>query len=157
MKKLLLLLVLLSSSLYTFAQMGKSKQELLASFGKERVLKESAGKPGYSGVLFKLDTVSYVQATFKGEKAVMLSYMHVDSMLTEQLYKNYISQNLPQFTPQKKCTLADKTYLLDSKKNQLVIQNHANEGGTFPLIGLTIVTDPAIISSMSEKIRQFCK
>lgn len=87
----------------------------------------------------------------------MLSYFSADSMLTEQLYNQYVGQSLPGFAPQKTCRLGNKTYLLDPRKNQLVVQSHKEDEGAFPLIGLILVSDPTIINSMSEKIRQFCK
>lgn len=157
MKKTGLFLILLLSSFVTFAQLGKSKQEMVAQIGKERVLKESSAKPGYAGVLFMLDSISFLQATFRGETAVMLNYMRMDSLLSEQQYNDYLSLSLPGFSPLKKCTLANKTYLLDTRKNQLVVQSHKSEGGPFPLIGVIMVSDPTIISSMSERIKQFCE
>lgn len=130
---------------------------MVAQIGKEQVLKESAAKPGYAGVLFMLDSISFLQATFRGETAVMLNYMQMDSLLSEQQYKDYLKLSLPGFAPLKKCTLGNKTYLLDTGKSQLVVLSHKNESGSFPLIGLIMVSDPTIINSMSEKIKQFCE
>lgn len=157
MKKIIFIGLCLIFSLQAFAQLGKSKQELLGQYGKDRVLKESEGKPGYSGLLIRVDSVQFMQATFKGDKAVMLSYVQADSMLNEQQYKKYLNQSLPGFTPQRTCALGSKTYLLDARKNQLVVQTHKNEGGGFPLTGLILVNDPSIIKSMADRIKQICQ
>ena len=157
MKKIPLLAFFLLITLGAFAQMGKTKAELLAKYGKSRVVKESEGRPGYSGILFRVDSTLFLQATFKADVAVMLSYVHTDSQLSEQQYIAYVSRNMPGFSPRQKCILGSKTYLLDASKNYLVVQNHREGDDAFPIVGLIMVTDPAIISSMAGKIREFCQ
>lgn len=157
MKKLFLLVPALLFSCYAFGQLGKTKPEILAQLGEENVLKESAGKPGYSGLLFKLDSTQFMQATFRGEQAVMLSYFNADSLLSEEHYKGFLAESLPGFVAQKTCRLGDKTYLLNPGSNQLVVQTHRDEDTPFPLIGLILVNDPAIIRGMSEKVERFCE
>jgi hypothetical protein len=157
MKKFFLLVTVLCCSCYAFGQLGKTKPEMLAELGEENVLKESAGKPGYSGLLFKLDSTQFMQATFRGEQAVMLSYFNADSLLSEQHYKGYLAESLPGFVPQKTCRLGDKTYLLNPGGNQLVVQTHRDEDSAFPLIGLILVNDPAIIRGLSEKVGRLCE
>lgn len=149
--------LLLLVSFGAMAQLGKSRQEVIATLGQERLLKESEGKIGYKGLLFQLEETLFMQASLKADRAVMLSYMKTDSLLSEQQYKTYVDQNLPGFKPGKKCRLGNKTYLIDTQKNQMVLQTHKEEVADFPLIALILVTDPAMISGMSEKVTRFCK
>lgn len=157
MKKIPLLAFFLLITLGAFAQIGKTKVEMLAQYGKSSVVKESEGRPGYTGMLFRVDSTLYLQATFKADVAVMLSYVQTDSQLSEQQYTTFVSQNLPGFSPKQKCILGSKAYLLDASKNYLVVQNHRESDNAFPIVGVIIVTDPAIISSMAGKIREFCQ
>lgn len=158
MKKISLLLIILLAAVPAFAQLGKSKAELIAQWGQDKVLKESEGsRPGYSAMLLGLDSTRYLQVTFKAEKAVMVTIMHTDSTITEQRYKEYLSGNIPGFAPQRKCLLAAKSYLIDAGKNQMVVQNHRDDAGTYPLISLVIATDPAIIKGLMGRMEGVCQ
>ncbi len=137
--------------------MGKSKADLLAQYGKEKVVKETESRPGYTGILFRPDSTTFLQATFKADVAVMLSYIYTEPLLDEEQYNAYINQHLPGFSPKQSCILGNKTYLLDASKNYLVVQNHLENSDAFPIRGLILVTDPAIISSMSAKIKEYCQ
>ncbi|WP_224995608.1 hypothetical protein [Cesiribacter sp. SM1] len=157
MKNISLLFLLCIVSLSAFAQLGKTKAELIAQYGQEKIMKESEGRPGYTGVLFMVDSSTFLQATFKADVAVMLSYMHTDRLIDEQQYQAYISENLPGFNAKQSCALGNKTYLLDASKSYLVVENHQENTESFPIRGLIMVTDPAIISSMSGKIKEYCQ
>ncbi|AHM63343.1 hypothetical protein D770_25490 [Flammeovirgaceae bacterium 311] len=157
MKHILLFFLLLLMNTAAYAQMGKTKAELLALYGKEKVMKESEGRPGYTGILFRVDSSSFLQATFNADVAVMLSFIHTDMYLSEQQYSSYINQNLPGFTPQQSCILGNKTFLLNADNTVLVVQNHRQDSTDFPITGLIMVTDPAIIKSMADKIEEYCQ
>ncbi|EMR03233.1 hypothetical protein ADICEAN_01626 [Cesiribacter andamanensis AMV16] len=158
MKKTALLLLTLLLSLGAQAQLGKTKADVLAHWGREKVLKESPGaRPGYSALLLELDSTRYLQVTFKAETAVMLSFMHTDSTISEQQYKAYLAENLGAFSPQRSCQLGAKTYLIDGRKNQMVVQNHRDEGGAYPLISLLIAADPALVKSLQSRMEGVCR
>jgi hypothetical protein len=158
MKAIFLLLAALLCASSTYAQIGQTKEALIARWGPDKVLKESEGsRPGYSAMLLGLDSTRYLQVTFKAEKAVMVTIMHTDSTITEQRYKEYLSDNIPGFAPQRKCLLGPKSYLIDGRKNQLVVQNHRDEAGTYPLISLVIAADPAMIKSLMGRMEGVCQ
>jgi hypothetical protein len=158
MKTIVLLLAALLYGISTHAQIGQTKEALLAHWGQDKVLKESEGsRPGYSALLLGLDSVRYLQVTFKAEKAVMVTIMHTDSTITEQRYQQYLSENIPGFAPRRSCQLGAKSYLIDGGKNQLVVQHHREDAGAYPLISLVIAIDPAIIKGLMGRMEGVCQ
>jgi hypothetical protein len=154
MKKLIIVILILSCVSSTYSQIGKTYRQV----------QELYEKKNYPSLELRIEGPFLVEDKEINENEIhMIMYNfdsivvgvaigYTDSSITELDLKQLIIEELPKFNREKITKIDGKTYWLDIKNNFLILLNHSSSEELFPLTGVAFITDSRVIKNLTSGI-----